>query len=96
MDFVFEIIFELVFEGSLEIAKSKKVSKWIRYPLIILISLFLIFIIGIIGFIGVSLIVSKENYSIYGGIIVILFDIIVIIFGTKNIFKKIKSKKTNN
>ena len=40
MEYLFEFIAELLLEGSLEISKNKKISKWIRYPLLITISLF--------------------------------------------------------
>lgn len=33
MEFILEFIFDLVFESSMEIAKDKKIKKWIRYPL---------------------------------------------------------------
>lgn len=34
MDFIFELLFELIFEGALSVSSDKKVSKFIRYPLI--------------------------------------------------------------
>lgn len=40
MDFVFEIILELILEGSIEIGANKKVSKWIRYPLLLIAAMF--------------------------------------------------------
>ena len=59
MDIVFELIFELFFEGSLEITKNKKISKWIRYPLMGIICLFFLLFLGLIFFLGISL--YKEN-----------------------------------
>lgn len=53
MEFIFELLIELIFESSLEISKNKKISKWIRYPVITLISLFFIGVIGLIAFLGV-------------------------------------------
>ena len=32
MDFVFELLFELIFDSTIEIARNAKVSKWVRYP----------------------------------------------------------------
>ena len=32
MDFIIELVMELLLEGSIEISSNKKVSKWIRYP----------------------------------------------------------------
>lgn len=53
MDLVIEFLMELLFEGAMEVSKNRKVSNWIRYPLIILIVLlfglviFGIFILGV-------------------------------------------------
>lgn len=60
MDIVFEFLLELFFEGSLEIAKNKKVSKWIRYPLMAIITGAFILVIGLIFFVGI--IVFKESW----------------------------------
>ena len=59
MDFLFELIFELVAEGTVELSKSVKVPKVIRYPLIAIIALFCVAVIGIIFF--VSIISYKES-----------------------------------
>ena len=40
MDFLIELIGDVLIEGSFELATNKKVSKWIRYPIL---SLFIIF-----------------------------------------------------
>ena len=42
MDTLFEFILELFVEGGVEIGSDKKVSRWIRYPLILFVSLFFI------------------------------------------------------
>ena len=60
MDIVFEIIFDLLFEGSVEITKNKKISKWIRYPLLVVLSLFFVFIIGLLYYIGLK--IGRESY----------------------------------
>lgn len=49
MELVFEFIAELILEGSIEISSNKKISKWIRYPILfILILLFSVVIFGIL------------------------------------------------
>lgn len=75
MELLFEIILELIFEGSIEVSKSSKVPKYIRYPLIAIIFLFFIAVIGLIFFVGISAL--KEN--ILGGIIIILIGLFVLI-----------------
>lgn len=37
MDFIIELVIELLLEGSIEISSNKRVSRWIRYPLIVFI-----------------------------------------------------------
>lgn len=88
-----EILFELLFEGSFEIVKNRKISKWIRYPLFFLFAIFFLLIIFLIGFIGILLLFRKESYSIYGGLIFILFDIVLLASGIRNFIKEYQSKK---
>ena len=60
MDFLIELIGDILIEGSFELATNKKVSKWIRCPIL---SLFIIFysaiILGIL-FVGINTI--NENF----------------------------------
>lgn len=93
MEFLLEIIFDLIVEGSVEVVKSRKVSKWIRYPVVALISLFIIAIIGFLTFIGFSLIAKEDRYAKLGGLICLIFDIIIIIFIIRNIRKQMKIKR---
>lgn len=53
MDDVLEFIFEFLFEFGSEIAKEKKVSKWIRYPLILLLITSFLGVVSILIFTGV-------------------------------------------
>ena len=56
IDFLFEIIFELLFELGGEVASDKKISKWIRYPILAIILLFILIVIGGLMLIGIGLI----------------------------------------
>ncbi len=53
MEFFFELIVELVLEGSIEVSKSRKVPKYIRYPCIMILSLFFLAVIGLLFFAGI-------------------------------------------
>jgi len=59
MELLFELLFELVFEGSVEIAKDRKTPKWLRFPLIVLLTLFVVGLLGGLLGIGVWLIVTR-------------------------------------
>jgi len=48
MDLLFELLMDLIAEGTVALSKSVKVPKWIRYPLIGLIVLFCVAVIGVI------------------------------------------------
>lgn len=90
MEEILQMIFEFILDGSAEVAKNKKVSKWIRYPLIVILSVFVILVIGLIGFVGVNIILSQEPYSIIGGIAFLLIDFILVISIVKKISKGYK------
>lgn len=59
MDFVIEFLVELLFEGAVEVSKNKKVSNWIKYPLIALIVL--LFSAVILGIFIIGIAARKEN-----------------------------------
>ena len=67
MSAILEFIAELIFEGAIELAKNKKVSKWIRYPMIAIISVFYLTILGIVLFYGYKLI----KHNIIGGLTIL-------------------------
>ncbi|MDY5987358.1 MAG: hypothetical protein SPJ81_10545 [Lachnoclostridium sp.] len=54
MEFLFEILFELILEGGVAASQSKKVPKAVRGFLIVLISALFLSVIGLILFIGVT------------------------------------------
>lgn len=88
MELLFEFLIELIFEGSIEVAKNKKISKLIRYPLILIILLFIISVISLILFLGILLMIKEKTFI--AGILLILIDVILIILGIKNTIKEIK------
>lgn len=75
MEYIFEFILELVLEGSIEVSKSNKIPKYIRYPLIGILFLFFIAVIGLILFTGILSL--KEN--IRSGILLILVGLFLLI-----------------
>lgn len=84
MEYLVDILLELIFEGSMELSKSKKVPKLIRYPLIVFI--LLLFLIVDFLFVFVSILILKEN--ILGGILFSIFTIFFIVMSIIK-FKKI-------
>lgn len=90
MEFIFEFILELVLEGSIEASKSSKIPKYIRYPLIVIISLFFVAIIGLVIFAGILSL--KENILL--GILFILIGLFMLIMSVIK-FRKTYLIKTN-
>lgn len=75
MDILFEIVFDLLFEGSLEIASDKKISKWIRYPLIVL--LIFLFTVVIVSLFVLGIYIFED--SIVMSIILIVCSLLMLI-----------------
>lgn len=90
MEFIFEILSDLIIEGCFEASSNKKVPKVIRYPLIAIIILFFASVIFGIFFLGVSL----WNKNIYGSLLIILVSIFMLIASIYRL-RKIYIEKEN-
>lgn len=88
MEFIIELILELLLEGSIEVSSNRKVSKWIRYPLIIFITTIFFGIILLIIFLGLSLL----NDWLLAGITFLIIGIIMFISAIIK-FKKLYLEK---
>lgn len=78
MEILFEFIGELFFEGIIEIIKNKKISKWIRYPLLLVMGVFYLALFVILSIIDFKLFMNKE--VLLGILFLILLLIILIAF----------------
>lgn len=84
MDLVIKFILELLLEGGMEVSSNKKVSKWIRYPILAIILLFfasVIFGIMIVGF-------SMFSESLLAGIFMIVVGLFLLGASIYNFRKK--------
>lgn len=90
MEYLFEFMLELVLEGSMEVSKNRKVPKYIRYPLIIIISLFFIAVIGIVFFAGI---LSLRENALVGMLFILIGSFMLIMSVIK--FRKTYLSKTN-
>lgn len=89
MDFILELLSELIFEGVVEISKNRKVPKYIRYSLIILIILLCFMVI--MGLIALGIFIASKN--LMEGIMLSSIGVLLLIlsvFKFKNIHKKAK------
>lgn len=76
MEIIFEILIELILEGTVEASKNKKIPKVVRYPLIFIIVLLFIGVIGLVLFTGI-LAYQKIN-RICGILLIITATVLVI------------------
>lgn len=90
MEFLIEFIGEFLFEILFETGSDKKISKWIRYPILVILITFYIAIV--IGLAAISISLAKEN--ILMSIFFIIVDIIVIL-GVMKLLKKGKENSLN-
>lgn len=91
MEFIFELIIELLLEGATEVSSNNKISKWIRYPILFLLSFFYLAVILLIIFVG--LLLFEEN--IIAAIFFIALGIFFLIFSIKK-FKSVYLERTTN
>ena len=75
METLLEIIMEIVMEGTLYTAGNKKVSLWIRIPLILVLLLFFGFIIAGSFLTGI-IIVNKEGF--FKGLIMLGISVLML------------------
>lgn len=88
MDLLFEIVVELLFEGSLEISSNKKISKWIRYPILVMLILF--FGIVIVGMFVLGIYIFKDSIPL--SVIIIICSILILV-GCIIKFRNVYSEK---
>lgn len=91
MEFIIELVLELLFEGGEEICEDRTISKWIRYPIAFLFILFCGAVtLGII-FLGIYFL----KYDTLIGLFFIVIAIVMIIGGFIK-FKNIYTQRERN
>ncbi len=79
MDVLIEFLLSLILESSFELARSKRVSKWVRYPLIVLLSLLVLSLIIGTPVLGVYLIaVTGGSFGVTMGVILLALSALII------------------
>jgi hypothetical protein len=86
MGFIFELIFEIILEGSIEGIKNGKIPMWIRIVCAIFVSTIFLFVIGIIGILAIKI---WNDYYHIPSILFLILDLALVIL----IIKKIKKGK---
>lgn len=86
MDILIEFLGEILIEGAVELATNKKINKWIRYPILVLVIVFYSFIILGIGYLGIKIL--KDN--ILGGILLLGISLIILIGLIGALYRKLR------
>lgn len=82
MYILLEIIFDIIFEGSINGVKSKKVPLWIRILCGIIFGLIFLFVVGIMAL--VSVLMWNQYYNI-PSVLFILIDSVFVISAVKKL-----------
>ena len=90
MELIIEIILELFIEGGEEICTNRKISKWIRYPILFLLILFFLAVMFLIFFVGISALRTNMPF----GILIIAIGLVMLI-SFINKFRKVYLRKKN-
>lgn len=64
MDIILEFLLELVVDGGIEASGNKNLSRWIRYPLMVLVILFFCAVISLIFYMGILVCTEKPAASV--------------------------------
>ena len=95
MDFLIELLFDLILEGSVEAAKSKKVPRWIRYPLICLLALLVVGMIGGVAALAIFLLVKRQGeYALPLGIVLLILDMVMLASAVRKVRKQLRDRHT--
>lgn len=89
MDFLFEIIVEIIIEGSLELGTNRKVPLFFRILALLIFLLIYGALIGLFALIGIG---CWQEGNIAAAIVVFILDAIFTVFVVAMIRKKIKEK----
>ncbi|MBO4694230.1 MAG: hypothetical protein J5659_07575 [Clostridia bacterium] len=96
MNYLFNLLFKLIFNDTIDMARNAKVSGWARWPLIVILSVFIIGIIFGIGYAGVAIIkVHEDSAQLAAGFIFLLLDIVLIFSSANKVRVQIKARTGN-
>ncbi len=91
MELLMELIVELLLEGSVEVAKSRRISKWIRYPAIALLAVVYLAVVAVIAL--TAWIVFQGEGPLWLGIGLLALDVGFVVYSARKICKEVKNRK---
>lgn len=88
LEFILECILEIFVEGGMEVSSNKKISKYIRYPVLLFMLLLFLGVIFLMMFVGICIFKDSALCSV-----IIISLALLILIETIVKFKKIYNKK---
>ena len=88
MEFLLELLIDLIFEGSVELSTNKKIPGFLRYFLIGLIVIICMAVIGTLFVLGI--IIGKENPA--AGSLLLISSLVFLVFSVLEFRKKYLDK----
>lgn len=92
MDILFELIFEIVLEGSLELGTSKKIPMLLRVLALLILLVIYVGMIGIFAMVGLDCLESDKTFA---AILIFIFDAVFAVLAVRMVWKKYKEKRNN-
>ncbi len=91
MEFLMELVIDLLLDGSVEVAKSRKISKWIRYPVIAMLAILYVVTVAVIAL--VAWIVLKNGSTFWLGVGLLVLDLAFVMYSMRKIRREINARK---
>lgn len=91
MELLMELVIDLLLDGSVEVAKSHRISKWIRYPVIAMLAILYVATVAVIAL--VAWIVLKDGATLWLGVGLLVLDLVFVIYSMGKIRKEINARK---
>lgn len=89
VEFIAELILEALVEGGIIVGTDKKVSRWIRYPLLFILQLCCLAVIFLVLYVGIA--IFKEN--VLGSVIIISLGVLMLVTDIVKVIKIYKKTR---
>lgn len=93
MDIIYELILTIFLEYIMDVSSNRKITLWVRIPLLILLVVFFGAILLSLTIVGLELIKNKEVYTGSIFIFIALLFVIWIIKLVKDAYRRIEKNK---
>lgn len=94
MDFLFELIFDLLFESALSATKCEKVPRSLRFTIGLLLTLIVLGLLGGVLALAVYLFVARRTvFNVALGVLLSVLDAVMVYSATKKARRQIRKRR---